>query len=324
MLRVLRARLAPRLLPAAMEVPWSSLQGNPHGAAGMQIAQTAAVCESWGRAGLSSGSPMFCQGTASSAGCARGYATGSPSPTKLADIVNLGKFQALTSEQCSEMWMEFHTNDSKGQAAAVLSAADYERFHSRASERLVCQDGLRTQCHSALSIRVPATNTLPPISMLPGRGSSRLLDALTHPHSPLFVLPVMKPGGGYFNLLLQSQMPFVLFTSLEEFRSMGTAAPSHLHITHYTELKDDKDVVFVRADVTSNSGDVTIKEARTLMALLHSYYLDPRGYLKVHTFNHTPDSFDFDELLGEIQAVDRTLSAAAHSGASESSTDQPK
>mmetsp|Transcript_3844 Transcript_3844/g.10903 ORF Transcript_3844/g.10903 Transcript_3844/m.10903 type:complete len:277 (+) Transcript_3844:184-1014(+) len=276
MLRVLRARLAPRLLPAAMEVPWSSLQGNPHGAAGMQIAQTAAVCESWGRAGLSSGSPMFCQGTASSAGCARGYATGSPSPTKLADIVNLGKFQALTSEQCSEMWMEFHTNDSKGQAAAVLSAADYERFHSRASE------------------------------------------------SPLFVLPVMKPGGGYFNLLLQSQMPFVLFTSLEEFRSMGTAAPSHLHITHYTELKDDKDVVFVRADVTSNSGDVTIKEARTLMALLHSYYLDPRGYLKVHTFNHTPDSFDFDELLGEIQAVDRTLSAAAHSGASESSTDQPK
>ena len=35
---------------------------------------------------------------------------------------------------------------------------------------------------------------------------------------PMFVLPVIKPGGSYFTLALQAQLPFVLFTSVEEFR----------------------------------------------------------------------------------------------------------
>jgi hypothetical protein len=34
----------------------------------------------------------------------------------------------------------------------------------------------------------------------------------------MFVLPLVKPGGAFFTLALQCQMPFVLFTSLEEFR----------------------------------------------------------------------------------------------------------
>ena len=37
----------------------------------------------------------------------RGYAaSGMPSPKKLDDIVNLEKFESLTPEQCTELWME--------------------------------------------------------------------------------------------------------------------------------------------------------------------------------------------------------------------------
>lgn len=36
--------------------------------------------------------------------------------------------------------------------------------------------------------------------------------------SPMFVLPVFKPGGGYLTMAMQWQRPFFLFTTLQEFR----------------------------------------------------------------------------------------------------------
>ena len=36
--------------------------------------------------------------------------------------------------------------------------------------------------------------------------------------SPLFALPLAKPGGGFLTLISQCQMPFVLFTTLEEYK----------------------------------------------------------------------------------------------------------
>eukprot|EP00193_Tetraselmis_chui_P003758 CAMPEP_0177757874 /NCGR_PEP_ID=MMETSP0491_2-20121128/3874_1 /TAXON_ID=63592 /ORGANISM="Tetraselmis chuii, Strain PLY429" /LENGTH=260 /DNA_ID=CAMNT_0019273551 /DNA_START=61 /DNA_END=843 /DNA_ORIENTATION=- len=129
--------------------------------------------------------------------------------------------------------------------------------------------------------------------------------------SPLFVLPIIKSGGAFFNVLTQCQVPFVLCTSLEEFRSMGPNAPTHVTVTHYTELQESKGVVLGRADVTSASGDVSVFEANTLVSLLQSYYLEATGYLKVHTFNHDPEAFKFEEVLAEVQAVNRALKSEA-------------
>lgn len=36
--------------------------------------------------------------------------------------------------------------------------------------------------------------------------------------SPYFVIPLRKPEGGYLTLVLQHQLPLVIFTTLEEFR----------------------------------------------------------------------------------------------------------
>ena len=57
-----------------------------------------------------------------------------------------------------------------------------------------------------------------------------------------------------------------------------------------------------------------VVQARTLLALLHSYYLEPTGYLKVHTMNHSPADFNFEEVLQEVKAVDRAMAAEPASG----------
>ena len=36
--------------------------------------------------------------------------------------------------------------------------------------------------------------------------------------SPYFVMPLRKPQGGYLTLVLQHQLPLVLFTTLDEFQ----------------------------------------------------------------------------------------------------------
>ena len=67
--------------------------------------------------------------------------------------------------------------------------------------------------------------------------------------SPNFVLPIAKPGGGFLTLVLQWQMPFVLFTTLDEYRRSGAAAPPHFTVTHYDELARSHGVVLLRGDV---------------------------------------------------------------------------
>ncbi len=43
--------------------------------------------------------------------------------------------------------------------------------------------------------------------------------------SPMFVLPVAKPGGAYITLLTQHQLPFTLVTSLDAYRRWATQDP---------------------------------------------------------------------------------------------------
>ena len=41
-------------------------------------------------------------------------------------------------------------------------------------------------------------------------------------------------------------------------------------------------------------------QARTLMALMHTIYSDPRSYLRVNEFNHEPHKFSYVDLLQEL------------------------
>lgn len=48
------------------------------------------------------------------------------------------------------------------------------------------------------------------------------------------------------------QLPYVLFTTVEEYRRFGAGAPPHMTLTHYTEFADSKGLVLVRGDVINH------------------------------------------------------------------------
>ena len=119
------------------------------------------------------------------------------------------------------------------------------------------------------------------------------------PESPVFVLPVPKPEG-YVTMLVQFQLPIVMVTTLDDYRTRGVNAASHLVLTHYTELASDKNLVLVRGDVLVNSA-VNVFEARDVIKKVHHLYSDPTAYAKwPYTFNHNSTSFSFTDYLAEL------------------------
>ncbi|GBF97933.1 ATP synthase F1 complex assembly factor [Raphidocelis subcapitata] len=94
--------------------------------------------------------------------------------------------------------------------------------------------------------------------------------------SPMFALPLSKPGG-YVTLLLNWQAPLALLTSLAE----------------------SKGVVLLRGDIM-NDLVISLAEGRTLLQLVRAFYLDPSAHRLVYQFNHEPEEFSFDALLAEL------------------------
>lgn len=117
--------------------------------------------------------------------------------------------------------------------------------------------------------------------------------------APLFVFPMAKPEG-YLSVVSQVQLPRILFTTLEEFRTHASASRAHLSVTHYTELAHSKGLVLVRGDVLRNS-DINVFEGKALLQQMYDFYLTPRKYHTfVKKFNQQPNSFQFKDLLVEL------------------------
>ena len=122
----------------------------------------------------------------------------------------------------------------------------------------------------------------------------------------LFVLPIKKPGGGYLSLLSQSQIPLILLTTVDEYRTQMSNAPAHLTITAYDELKESKGLVLLRGDII-NDKTISKPEARLLIELLRAFYSNEDDYKASsgpYTFNQSPASFSFSDLLSKLQIDD--------------------
>ncbi|KAH9534239.1 hypothetical protein CY35_18G097400 [Sphagnum magellanicum] len=130
-----------------------------------------------------------------------------------------------------------------------------------------------------------------------GRDLYKLLQQRAN-QCPLFVLPLRK-GNGFVSILVQAQMPHMLFTSLDDYRARGSAASPYFTVTHYTDLMDSKGVVLVRGDIVFTSR-LSDEEAKTLLETAHSFYLDDSRYKKVWRFNKESEDFDFKEVLQEL------------------------
>jgi len=110
-----------------------------------------------------------------------------------------------------------------------------------------------------------------------------------------FVIPLWK-GSGYTTMFMQVQMPYMIFTGLEDYKARGTQASPYYTVTHYTEFAETKDTVLIRGDVVFTS-KLTDSEAKTLLETAHSFYLNDVRYKLVERFNKETHEFEFRDVL---------------------------
>ncbi|KAG0532695.1 hypothetical protein BDA96_04G129200 [Sorghum bicolor] len=110
-----------------------------------------------------------------------------------------------------------------------------------------------------------------------------------------FVIPLWK-GSGYTTMFMQVQMPYIIFTGLEDYKARGTQASPYYTVTHYTEFAETKDTVLIRGDVVFTS-KLTDSEAKTLLETAHSFYLNDVRYRLVERFNKETHDFEFRDVL---------------------------
>ena len=131
--------------------------------------------------------------------------------------------------------------------------------------------------------------------------------ARTH---PTFILPLpraLQEGYDVHFLQWSSPAPFttnVILTSLIEFKLHGEYARPHTTISYFSDLAQDKDVVFVRGEIDADR-NINADDARFLFVQLQRFYggyntderqLNERLGL-VKAFSSGDDSFSMEKLL---------------------------
>jgi hypothetical protein len=119
---------------------------------------------------------------------------------------------------------QFHEDPKQRRVADVMSAEEFKQLQvGRWRARL--QRRLPRRPPSRPASAPPAFLPLPyPAAPPPPQARAR--------SSPMFVLPVSKPGG-FLTLLLNWQGPIALLTSVEEYKRFGAGAPPHMSVTLY-------------------------------------------------------------------------------------------
>lgn len=114
-----------------------------------------------------------------------------------------------------------------------------------------------------------------------------------------FVIP-MRRGNGYTTMFIQVQMPYMLFTGLEDYKARGTQAAPYFTVAYYTEFADSKDVVLIRGDVVLTS-KLSDAEAHWLLETAQSFYLNDMRYKLVERFNKETHEFEFKDVLQALE-----------------------
>lgn len=96
------------------------------------------------------------------------------------------------------------------------------------------------------------------------------------------------------------QMPYILFTGLEDYKARGTQAAPYFTVTYYKEFAESKDVVLIRGDVVF-AGKLSDEEARRLLETAQSFYLNDVRYKLVEQFNKETHDFEFKDVLASLE-----------------------
>ena len=118
---------------------------------------------------------------------------------------------------------------------------------------------------------------------------------------PSFIYPLVKEQGYEF-MLAQFQENQCFFTSLLNYQAHGENAPWQMNLTHYTELKDEKDIVLMLGEVDTDQ--LNILEAQCLAQQVQMFYAtaDEERFYLVYTFNKDPNNFKYMDVIKEVEA----------------------
>ncbi|MBA0864702.1 hypothetical protein Goshw_005367 [Gossypium schwendimanii] len=108
-----------------------------------------------------------------------------------------------------------------------------------------------------------------------------------------FVIPLWR-GSGYTTMFAQVQLPYMLFTGLEDYKARGTQASPYFTASFYTEFAESKDLVLIRGDIVFTS-KLTDEEAKWLLEITQSFYLNDVRYKLVECFNKEASDFEFNK-----------------------------
>jgi ATP synthase F1 complex assembly factor 1 len=113
---------------------------------------------------------------------------------------------------------------------------------------------------------------------------------------PMFLVPVMKPGGAaYFNLISQFQDGrHCLLTSLDAYRIDPATASPMMVSTIYDELIPDKSIALMRGDIV-NRLEITKKDAQRILKFIRHFYTNKFDLVK--NFNLDSRNFDYESFL---------------------------
>lgn len=92
------------------------------------------------------------------------------------------------------------------------------------------------------------------------------------------------------------QLPYMLFTGLEDYKARGTEAAPYFTVSYYAEFAGSKDLVLLRGDIVFTS-KLSDSEAKWLLETTHSFYLEDGKYKLVERFNKEADEFEFNDVL---------------------------
>ncbi|XP_078114443.1 ATP synthase mitochondrial F1 complex assembly factor 1 isoform X4 [Sander vitreus] len=127
----------------------------------------------------------------------------------------------------------------------------------------------------------------------------------------LYALPQRE---GYEFFLGQWSEHELHFTSLINVQMLGENAPSQLILYHYPDLKDEKGVVLMTAELDPKF--ITVHQAQCLANQVQMFYGTQRQetYRLVETFNHHPADFKHMLVIAELEQSG--LGSAVHTGGS--------
>lgn len=94
-----------------------------------------------------------------------------------------------------------------------------------------------------------------------------------------------------------------LYTPLSEFQQKGVSAEPALTVAYYLELMNAKKLVLMRGEI--NPACLDILESQFLLNNTQIFFLDDAKYDIVKKFHETPDTFDYNLLLEDVNIPKR-------------------